>query len=107
MYSVVLMAALATGADATACHGCHGGCYGSGCYGGGCYGGCSSYYGGCYGCWGGGQAYYYILRAEVVRDGKTLSETRQVIVKAGEEVRASFNSMAAANTARPEIASQR
>src|SRR5947207_4870996 len=57
MYSVVLMAALATGgANAPACwghgsgcHGCHGcsGCYGS--YG---YSGGWACYGGCYGCWG-------------------------------------------------------
>ncbi|HEV3263342.1 MAG TPA: TIGR03000 domain-containing protein [Gemmataceae bacterium] len=51
MYSVVLMAALATGGSAPAfhhggCHGCYGGCYG-------CYGGCYGYYGGCYGCYGG------------------------------------------------------
>src|SRR5277367_6681986 len=54
MYSVVLMAALATTADVPACHGggcgCHGGYYG-GCY--GCYGGCYGCYGGCYGCYGG------------------------------------------------------
>lgn len=60
MYSVVLMAALATAADTPnwhgrgGCHGCYGGCYGGygscygGCYGGG-YGGC---YGGGYGCYG-------------------------------------------------------
>ena len=76
MYSVVLMAALATTtADAPSfgwrgCHGgwggCHGGwgwrggCYGCnggwGCYGGGCYGshGCYGGWGGCYGgCYGG------------------------------------------------------
>jgi uncharacterized protein (TIGR03000 family) len=61
MYSVVLMAALTTGAASEGCHwGCHrscfgggyGGCFGGcyGCYGGG-YGGC---FGGCYGCYGGG-----------------------------------------------------
>lgn len=55
MYSVILMAALATGGEAPDCHfrhgGCHG-CYGS-CYGschGSCYGG---WYGGCNGCCGG------------------------------------------------------
>ena len=68
MYSVVLMAALATGGNAPAfhhhgchggCYGCYGGCYGSwgGCYGsyGGCYGcyGCHGCWGGCYGCYGG------------------------------------------------------
>lgn len=73
MFSVVLMAALATGSSTPGWHwgngcqggskGCHGGC--NGCYGGGygcygsgygCYGGCSGCYGGCRGsysgCWG-------------------------------------------------------
>jgi uncharacterized protein (TIGR03000 family) len=89
MYSVVMMAALATGGDAANCHwhcrgdgcGCYGGCYGScyGCYGwyngactGSCYGcyGCQGFtyncggcYGchGCYGCYGcyGSSSYYY------------------------------------------------
>ncbi len=36
------------------------------------------------------QAYYYILRVQVVREGKTYSETRRVIIRAGDEVRASF-----------------
>lgn len=56
MYSIVLMAALASAGDTPNWgHGCGGGCwgYGHGCYGSyghGCYGG----YGyGCYGCWGG------------------------------------------------------
>ena len=59
MYSIVLMAALTTGAASEGCcwgHaycGCYGGGYG-GCYG-GCYGGG---YGGCYGgCYGGGVNY--------------------------------------------------
>jgi uncharacterized protein (TIGR03000 family) len=37
-----------------------------------------------------GQTYYYILRAEVVRDGQTLSDTKRVLVHAGEVVQASF-----------------
>ena len=37
-----------------------------------------------------GQAYYYMFRAEVVRDGQTLEETTRVIVRAGEVARASF-----------------
>jgi uncharacterized protein (TIGR03000 family) len=45
-----------------------------------------------------GQTYYYELRAEVVRDGKPYQETKQVIVRAGEEVRASFTQMDAAAT---------
>jgi uncharacterized protein (TIGR03000 family) len=38
-----------------------------------------------------GQAYYYMVRVEVERDGKVQSETRRVIVRAGEEVRADFS----------------
>jgi uncharacterized protein (TIGR03000 family) len=65
MYSVVLVMALAGGAEAPDCHrgccgfvscGCFGGCGGCrGCYGGcyGCYGGCGGCYGGCGGCYGG------------------------------------------------------
>jgi uncharacterized protein (TIGR03000 family) len=37
------------------------------------------------------QDYYYILRCETVRDGKTIAETRRVVVRAGMEVRTSFN----------------
>jgi uncharacterized protein (TIGR03000 family) len=43
-----------------------------------------------------GQAYYYILRAEVVREGKTYQETKRVIVRAGEQVRATFPDLEAA-----------
>jgi uncharacterized protein (TIGR03000 family) len=43
-----------------------------------------------------GQQYYYILRAEVVRDGKPRTESKRVIVRAGQEVRASFSEMGAA-----------
>jgi uncharacterized protein (TIGR03000 family) len=38
-----------------------------------------------------GQTYYYILRAEMVREGKTVSETKRVLVRAGQEVRANFD----------------
>jgi uncharacterized protein (TIGR03000 family) len=41
-----------------------------------------------------GQTYYYVLRAEVVRDGKPLSEERRVILRAGDVVRADFNATA-------------
>jgi uncharacterized protein (TIGR03000 family) len=37
-----------------------------------------------------GQSYYYIVRAEIVRDGETLTDTRRVILKAGDVVQASF-----------------
>lgn len=56
MYSIVLMAALASAGDTPnwghGCHGCRGGhgCWSSGCY--GCYG-YGGYGYGCYGCWGG------------------------------------------------------
>jgi len=36
------------------------------------------------------QAYYYMVRAEVVRDGKTYSETKRVIVRAAETAQALF-----------------
>src|SRR5437773_1851558 len=91
MYSVVLMAALTTGGSAPDCHwghGCHGysschGCAGcSGCYGGwGSAGGwaCSCNYacwgGYTFGSWGGGTGY---------------TETKRVLVRAGQEARADF-----------------
>ena len=34
-----------------------------------------------------GQAYYYMLRAETVHNGQTLSTTKQVVVRAGQESR--------------------
>jgi len=34
-----------------------------------------------------GQAYYYTVRAETVRNGQTLSTTKQVVVRAGQESR--------------------
>jgi uncharacterized protein (TIGR03000 family) len=37
-----------------------------------------------------GQTYYYIVRAELVIDGKPYKETKRVLVRAGEEVRANF-----------------
>jgi uncharacterized protein (TIGR03000 family) len=40
-----------------------------------------------------GQAYYYILRVESVRDGKTYEETKSVVVRAGESVRAAFTGL--------------
>jgi len=60
MYSVVLVVALAGGAEAPDCHrgGCGGGCYGGGvsygCSGGGCFGGHHHRGGSCCGCSGGG-----------------------------------------------------
>jgi uncharacterized protein (TIGR03000 family) len=37
-----------------------------------------------------GQTYYYIVRAEVVIDGKSYTESKRVLVRAGDEARASF-----------------
>jgi uncharacterized protein (TIGR03000 family) len=37
-----------------------------------------------------GQAYYYIVKVELVRDGKTYADTKQVIVRAGQTSRADF-----------------
>jgi uncharacterized protein (TIGR03000 family) len=45
-----------------------------------------------------GQAYYYELRAEVVRDGKPVSVTKRVTLKAGDVVRARFGDMEPAET---------
>jgi uncharacterized protein (TIGR03000 family) len=41
-----------------------------------------------------GQSYYYMVKAEVVRDGKPVSMTRRVIVRAGETARANFTELA-------------
>jgi uncharacterized protein (TIGR03000 family) len=37
-----------------------------------------------------GQTYYYILRAEIVRDGKTQTATKRVIIRSGEEIETFF-----------------
>jgi uncharacterized protein (TIGR03000 family) len=42
-----------------------------------------------------GETYYYILRAEVVREGSPVTVTKRVIVKPGEEIRADFRDLAA------------
>jgi uncharacterized protein (TIGR03000 family) len=42
-----------------------------------------------------GQLYYYELRAEVVRDGKPVTQTKRVIVRAGAVIRASFPELTA------------
>ncbi|MCI0464855.1 MAG: TIGR03000 domain-containing protein [Gemmataceae bacterium] len=46
-----------------------------------------------------GQTYYYVLRAEVVRDGQTRSETQRVLLRPGQEIRASFSTLDTAPTA--------
>jgi uncharacterized protein (TIGR03000 family) len=47
-----------------------------------------------------GQTYYYMLRAEMVREGKKVSETKRVLVRAGQEVRAKFDEPTTAVSAR-------
>lgn len=42
-----------------------------------------------------GQDYYYILRAEVMRDGQPFIETQRVVVRAGDELRISLRNFAA------------
>jgi uncharacterized protein (TIGR03000 family) len=49
-----------------------------------------------------GQTYYYILRAEVVRDGKTLSGTKRVLLHARDVVQASFLDLGSIATVRAE-----
>jgi uncharacterized protein (TIGR03000 family) len=46
-----------------------------------------------------GQAYFYDLRAEIVRDGQTVSVSRRVIVQPGQEARASFPELQSPPTA--------
>jgi uncharacterized protein (TIGR03000 family) len=38
-------------------------------------------------------SYYYVLRAELVRDGQTVSDTKKIVVRAGQEVRTSFTGL--------------
>jgi uncharacterized protein (TIGR03000 family) len=40
-----------------------------------------------------GQAYYYMVRVETMRDGQPVSETRRVIVRAGQVARADFKEL--------------
>jgi uncharacterized protein (TIGR03000 family) len=42
-----------------------------------------------------GKTYYYELRAEMVKDGKTLTDSKRVVFHAGDELRESFTSLAA------------
>jgi uncharacterized protein (TIGR03000 family) len=42
--------------------------------------------------------YFYSVRAEVIRDGETLTETQQVIVEAGQQVTATFSKFAPVTT---------
>jgi uncharacterized protein (TIGR03000 family) len=53
------------------------------------------------------QTYYYILRAEVQRDGEKVTQTKRIIVRAGDSVRASFADLEAIATARRELSARR
>jgi len=46
-----------------------------------------------------GKAYHYTLKAEVVRDGKTRTESKQVVLGAGKDVEVEFNGLAPIATA--------
>jgi uncharacterized protein (TIGR03000 family) len=37
-----------------------------------------------------GQAYFYIIRVEVDRNGRTLTDSQRVVIRAGDSVQASF-----------------
>ena len=50
-----------------------------------------------------GQTYYYILKAEVVRDGQMVTQTRRVVLRPGEVVRANFGDMDVASTTRTPV----
>src|SRR5262249_20676646 len=54
-----------------------------------------------------GQTYYYEVRAEVVRDGKTQAETKRVIVRSGEVVRAAFRELGTGEPAKAVASSGR
>jgi uncharacterized protein (TIGR03000 family) len=47
-----------------------------------------------------GETYYYELRVEAVRGGKRVAEDRRVLVRAGQEVRATFKDLDTVSTAR-------
>ena len=46
-----------------------------------------------------GQTYYYEVRVEVQRDGRPVSETKRILVRAGQEVHADFTDIATVSTA--------
>jgi uncharacterized protein (TIGR03000 family) len=45
-----------------------------------------------------GQVYYYVLRAEVIRDGQKKVETARVILRPGQEVRTAFTTLDTVST---------
>lgn len=46
-----------------------------------------------------GQTYYYVVRAQVEREGQVLSETQRVILQPGQQVTASFTDLETRATA--------
>jgi uncharacterized protein (TIGR03000 family) len=50
-----------------------------------------------------GETYYYIVRADVVRDGVQHTESKRIIIRAGQEVRATFSDLDQPATARASI----
>jgi uncharacterized protein (TIGR03000 family) len=54
-----------------------------------------------------GQRYYYEVRGEVVRDGKTVKETKRVVLRAGENVTVSFSTLEKPTMATAELAPRR
>jgi uncharacterized protein (TIGR03000 family) len=43
-----------------------------------------------------GETYYYLLRADITREGKVQSETKRILVRAGDTVQASFPDLSTA-----------
>ena len=54
-----------------------------------------------------GQTYYYILKVEVAREGLTHTETRRVLLRAGEEVNAKFTEETIAAASKENAAAKR
>ena len=46
-----------------------------------------------------GRQYFYNLRAEVTRDGQTVSQNRRILLSAGQQVEVDFQEMAAVTSA--------
>jgi len=46
-----------------------------------------------------GMKYFYILKAELERDGRTLSQSREVVVESGKQVDVDFSNLTALSTA--------
>jgi uncharacterized protein (TIGR03000 family) len=46
-----------------------------------------------------GKKYFYTLRADVVRDGRQVSETRRVVLRAGDQITVNFNGLGSSQVA--------